>query len=233
MRQVLITGGTRGIGLACCQKFAAEGDKVTALYSKDEEGARRAKALLPSVDFVRADVSKEEDVRRVFEGLPALDVLVNNAGVSLVKQVQDTALEEWERVLSVNAGGTFLCCKYAVKKFLQRGGGSIVNIASIWGETGGSCESVYSASKGAVIAFTKALAKELAPAQITVNCVSPGAIETSMNAHLSEEEKRGVKEEIPMGRFGLAEEVSELVFFLSRQKYLTGQDIGLNGGWNC
>lgn len=233
MRHVLITGGTRGIGLACCKKFAAEGDLVTALYSSDEEAARHAKKLLPAVEFLRADVSDGDAIKRVFDVLPKLDVLVNNAGIQLIKQVQDTSLSEWERVMAVNAGGAFLCSKYAVKKLLDGGGGTIINVSSIWGEIGGSCESVYSASKGAIIAFTKALAKELAPSLITVNCVSPGAIETDMNAHLSEEEERGLKEEIPMGRFGLPEEVSELIYFLSTQRYITGQDIAINGGWNC
>ena len=232
MKHVLITGGTRGIGLACVRKFVQEGYFVTALYSSDEEAADKARAQNPGVNFIRANVADDETVKKVFEGISALDVLVNNAGVSSYGLVQDVSLSEWQRVLSVNAGGTFLCCKYAVKKLLKRGGGGIVNIASIWGETGGSCESIYSSSKGAVIAFTKALAKELAPSGITVNAVSPGAIETGMNAHLTEEERGEIIKEIPLGRFGLPEEVAEAVFFLSKQKYVTGVDFAVNGGWN-
>lgn len=231
MRRVLVTGGTRGIGLAVCGRFARNGDEVTALYSQDEEGAERARRLLPAVGFVRADVASEEDVKRVFAALPRLDVLVNNAGVSHFAQVQDAAYSDWERVMAVNAGGAFLCAKYAVKKLLAQGGGSLVNISSVWGETGGSCESVYSASKGALIAFTKALAKELAPSRITVNCVSPGVIATDMNARFSEEELRALAEEIPLGRLGSAEEVAEAVFFLAGQTYITGQVLGVNGGF--
>lgn len=231
MKYVLITGGTRGIGFAVAKRFSEQDDIVTALYSSDEEAAERARRALPRVKFIRADVSDEEAVKRVIEGLPALDVLVNNAGVALFRQVQDTSLAEWERVLSVNAGGTFLCCKHAVKKFLARGGGSIVNVSSVWGETGGSCESVYSASKGAVIAFTKALAKELAPSGIRVNCVSPGAVDTEMNARLSQEEREALEGEIPLGRMGRAEEIAEAVLFLSSQEYITGQVLSVNGGF--
>lgn len=231
MKYVLITGGTRGIGFAVAKRFSEQDDIVTALYSSDEEAAERARRALPRVKFIRADVSDEEAVKRVIEGLPALDVLVNNAGVALFRQVQDTSLAEWERVLSVNAGGTFLCCKHAVKKFLARGGGSIVNVSSVWGETGGSCESAYSASKGAVIAFTKALAKELAPSGIRVNCVSPGAVDTEMNARLSQEEREALEGEIPLGRMGRAEEIAEAVLFLSSQEYITGQVLSVNGGF--
>ncbi len=231
MKYVLITGGTRGIGLACCKKFMQEGYVVTALYAKDETAAEEARKLLPVVRFIRADVADEAAVKAVIEGLPALDVLVNNAGIHLWKQVQDTTLSDWERVMRVNAGGTFLCCKYAVKRMLERGG-AIVNVSSIWGEVGGSCESAYSASKGAVIAFSKALAKELAPMQITVNCVSPGVIDTQMNAGYSEEELKALCGEIPLGRFGTSEEVAELIYGISQQKYVTGAGFSINGGWN-
>ena len=228
--RALVTGGTRGIGLATVRLLAEKGYFVTALYSSDEDAAERARAALPSVEFIRADVSREEDVREVISRLPSLDYLVTNAGISLFSQVQDTSLAAWEKVMSVNAGGTFLCAKYAVKKMLGRGG-SIVTVASVWGEEGGSCESAYSASKGAVIAFTKALAKELAPANITVNCVSPGVIDTAMNARLTAEERKDLAEEIPLGRFGTAEEVARAILFLLEDRYITGQILGVNGGF--
>ncbi len=231
MKYALVTGGTRGIGLAVCDKFSQEGYVVTALYSRDEEAAKKAREMLPSVRFLRADVSKEADVKAVFELLPALDVLVNNAGIAQFRQVQDVALSEWEQILSVNASGTFLCSKYAVRKLIKRGEGAIVNVSSVWGEAGASCESVYSASKGAVIAFTKALAKELAPSHITVNCVTPGVIDTQMNACLSEEEFKCLIEEIPLGRLGRGEEIAEAVWFLATQRYITGQILGVNGGF--
>lgn len=230
MKYALVTGGTRGIGLETARALSRRGYAVTALYSHDEAAAERAKAELPEVAFVRADVADEEAVRSVLGKMPALDVLVNNAGVALFGQIQDTSAAAWRRVCEVNAGGVFYACKHAVKKLLARGGGAIVNVSSVWGETGGSCESAYSASKGAVIAFTKALAKELAPSNITVNCVSPGVIDTEMNARLSAEERRALEEEIPLGRFGRAEEVAQLICFLCEQSYMTGQDLAINGG---
>ena len=228
--RALITGGTRGIGFACCRLFSDAGYAVTALYSRDEGAARAARESLPQVDFVRADVANEADVARVFAWIPSLDVLVNNAGICYFAQVQDVTMSDWERVMGVNTGGAFLATKYAVKKMLAKGG-AIVNVSSVWGITGGSCESVYSASKGAVIAFTKATAKELAPAGITVNCVAPGVIDTAMNAHLQGEDRRALEAEIPLGRYGLPEEVAQAVFFLARAKYVTGQILGVDGGF--
>lgn len=228
--RALVTGGTRGIGLACCRLFCRMGYRVTATYASDIAAARAARELLPDVEFVCVDAADEWAAARLFERLPSLDVLVNNAGIDFYAQVQDVLLADWERVMRVNAGGVFLATKYAVKKMLDKGG-AIVNIASVWGVTGGSCESAYSASKGAVIAFTKATAKELAPAGITVNCVAPGVIDTAMNARLSSEERRALEAEIPMERFGTPEEVAEAVLFLARAKYVTGQVLGVDGGF--
>lgn len=228
--RALVTGGTRGIGLACCRLFCRMGYRVTATYASDIAAARAARELLPDVEFVCVDAADEWAMAQLFERLPSLDVLVNNAGIDFYAQVQDVLLADWERVMRVNAGGVFLATKYAVKKMLDKGG-AIVNIASVWGVTGGSCESAYSASKGAVIAFTKATAKELAPAGITVNCVAPGVIDTAMNARLSSEERRALEAEIPMERFGTPEEVAEAVLFLARAKYVTGQVLGVDGGF--
>lgn len=230
MKYALVTGGTKGIGLAVCKALCGAGYLVTALYDRDEEGARRARALLPAVTFLRADVSREEEVADVLAKMPALDLLVNNAGVSSFGQIQDITAAEWDRIMRVNAGGVFLCTKHAVKKLLAREGGAIVNVASVWGQTGGSCESAYSASKGAVIAFTKAVAKELAPSHITVNCVSPGMIDTAMNSRLTTEERAEVINEIPLGREGSAEEVARAVLFLAQNPYVTGTVLSVNGG---
>jgi len=231
MKYVLVTGGTRGIGLETAVLFAQNGYAVTATYANNERDAQTARDAHPEIRFVKADVAREEEVAGVIESLPSLDVLVNNAGVSFFAQVQDTTLQDWGHVMAVNAGGTFLCCKHAVRKMLARGGGAIVNVASVWGETGGSCESAYSASKGAVIAFTKALAKELAPSRITVNAVSPGVIDTVMNHRLSAEEIESLKEEIPMERMGEGYEIAQCIFDISRQSYVTGQILGVNGGF--
>ena len=230
MKRALVTGGTRGIGLAVVKKLAEEGYFVTATYSSNEEDAARAREKVPDAEFVRADVQSEEEIAALFKRFSSLDALVNNAGVDLYRQVQDTTAEDYARVMDINMRGAFFCTKYAVKKMLDMGG-AIVNIASIWGECGGSCESVYSASKGALIAFTKATAKELAPAGIRVNCISPGAIDTEMNARLSAEERKSLEEEIPLGRFGTPEEVAEAVFFLLTARYVTGQVLGVNGGF--
>ncbi len=226
----LVTGGTRGIGLACCRLFSAKGYRVTALWSRDEAAARAAQAELPEVEFVRADVADEGAVSRVLSRFERLDVLVNNAGVSLYAQVQDTSMEQFSRVMGVNAGGAFLTVKHAVRKMLSHGG-AIVNVSSVWGVSGGSCESVYSASKGALIAFTKALARELAPSGITVNCVAPGVIDTAMNGRLNAEERGALAGEIPLGRFGTPEEVAEAVYFLATARYITGQTLGVDGGF--
>ena len=231
MKQALITGGTRGIGYAVCALLAQNGYSVTALYSRDERSAQSARERLKGVTFVRADVADEEEVKRVFAQFSALDLLVNNAGVELYKLAQDTSFEEWRRVMDVNAGGPFLCSKYAVKKMLDAGG-AIVNVSSIWGQIGASMESVYSASKGAVIAFTKALAKELAPAGITVNCVCPGAVDTDMMKRFSKEEVRALEEEIPLGRLATPEEIARAVLFLAQNRYITGEILSVNGGWN-
>lgn len=230
MKRALVTGGTRGIGYAVCELLVKRGYFVTALYSSDEESVKSARERLKDVCFARADVSKEEDVRAVFGEVSSLDLLVNNAGVELYKLAQDTSFEEWRRVTDVNAGGAFLCAKHAVKKMFGKEG-AIVNISSVWGQTGASMESVYSASKGAVIAFTKALAKELAPMKITVNCVAPGVIETDMMKRFGVEERKALEEEIPLGRFGLPEEVAEAVLFLAENRYITGEVLSVNGGF--
>ncbi len=231
MKYALVTGGARGIGLATAKLLSEHGYTVTATYCHSEEDAARAKDLLPEVNFLRADCAKEGEVKEVLEEMPALDLLVANAGVDGFAQVQDVSEEEYRRIMDTNFGGVLFCCKHAVKKLIARCG-AIVTIASIFGERGGSCESVYSASKGAVIAFTKALAKELAPSCVTVNCVSPGAVDTAMNARLKEREKRELESEIPLGRMGTAEEVAAAILFLAENRYITGQILGINGGWD-
>ena len=229
MKTVLVTGGVRGIGRAIADAFLQKGYRVAVTYSKDEENARFARQA--GLEVYQSDVSNATDVLRLFERFPSLDVLVNNAGVSLIKQIQDTTEEEFDRVFSVNMKGAFLCSRQAAKTMLSKNSGLIVQISSVWGEVGGSCESVYSASKGALIAFTKALAKELGYSGIRVNAVSPGVIDTPMNAHFSAEEIGAMCEEIPVGRIGMAEEVAKAVLFLEENEYVTGVDLPVNGGF--
>lgn len=229
-KTVLITGGVRGIGLSIAKAFQAKNYRVCVAYSKDEESAHSAKEQ--GIEVYRADVSKEADVMALFSKFQTLDVLVNNAGVSLIKQIQDVSLAEFERVFAVNMGGAFLCAREASKRMIAQKSGLIVNVSSVWGEVGGSCESVYSASKAALIGFTKALAKELGYSGVRVNAVSPGVIETRMNAHFSKEDMQALQEEIPLGRIGQAEEVARAVVFLEENEYITGIDLPVNGGFS-
>ena len=185
--------------------------------------------------LLRADISDEEQVQTMFKDFfsiyERLDVLVNNAGVSLVKVIQDTSLKDWNRVFDVNVKSTFLCSRAVTDKMVFAGGGAIINVSSIWGEVGASCEVAYSASKGAVIAFTKALAKELAPSNVRVNCVSPGVIDTEMNSHLSASEMEELENSVPMGRIGLPSEVAEACVMLAESSYITGEVLSVGGGF--
>ena len=230
MKTVLITGGVRGIGKSIALAFLQKGYRVCVTYSKDEENARFAKES--GLEVYKADVSVESDVVTLFQKIGAVDVLVNNAGVSLIKQIQDVTFEEYNSLMSVNVGGAFLCAREAAKGMIDKQKGLIVNISSVWGEVGGSCESVYSASKAALIGFTKALAKELGWSGVRVNSVSPGVIDTPMNAHFSKEEMQTLKEEIPMGRIGSGEDVARAVIYLEENDYVTGIDLPVNGGFS-
>lgn len=239
MRTALITGGTRGIGKAVALAFLERGYEVVINYCHNE-----AEALATQEEFnmlgycpvlLRADVSDEAQVRAMFKEFfsiyERLDVLVNNAGVSLIKVIQDTTPQDWNRIFDVNVKGVYHCCREVVNKMIFAGGGAIVNVGSIWGEVGASCETAYSASKGAVIAFTKALAKELAPSNVRVNCVSPGVIDTQMNSHLVGAEMEELISSIPMERIGAPAEVAEACVFLAESTYVTGEVLSVGGGF--
>ncbi len=239
MKTALITGGTKGIGKAVAQEFLQHGYEVILNYSRDEDSALATQSEFNMQGYcpvlMRADVSDEEQVREMFKEVfriyGKIDVLVNNAGISLVRVVQDTTLSDWENVLGVNLKGVFLCCREVADNMICSGGGSIINVASIWGEVGASCEVAYSASKGGVIAFTKALAKELAPSFVRVNCVSPGVIDTDMNSHLSEVEMEDLISQIPLGRLGTGEDVAKACLYLAENQYVTGEVLSVGGGF--
>ena len=230
MKTVLVTGGVRGIGKAIALAFLQKGYRVCVAYSRDRENAEKVQAL--GVECYCVDISVENEVISLFEKIGKVDILVNNAGVSLVKQIQDTTFEDYARTVAINLGGAFLCSREASKGMISRQNGLIVNISSVWGEVGASCESVYSATKAGLIGFTKALAKELGYSGIRVNSVSPGVIDTPMNAHFTAEEMQALKEEIPMGRLGVGEDVARAVEFLVENDYVTGVDIPVNGGFS-
>lgn len=230
MKTVLITGGVRGIGESIALAFLKKGYRVCVTYSKDEENAKRVAAL--GLETYKANVSVESEVKDLFAKIGNVDILINNAGVCLVKQIQDVTYEEWRNVMSVNVGGAFLCTREASKTMIDNKNGLIVNISSVWGEVGGSCESVYSASKSALLGFTKALAKELGWSGIRVNCVSPGVIDTPMNNRFSKEDIQALRDEIPMGRIGTGDDVAKAVLYLEENEYVTGVNLSVNGGFS-
>ncbi len=230
MKTVLVTGGVRGIGASIALAFLKKGYRVCATYSKDEASAQEISTQ--GVETYRADVSKESDVKALFAQIGKVDVLVNNAGVSLIKQIQDVTYEEYDKVMKINVGGAFLCSREAAKGMIDAQNGLIINVSSVWGEVGGSCESVYSASKAALLGFTKALAKELGWSRIRVNSISPGVIDTPMNAHFSSEDLQALQEEIPMGRLGTGDDVAKAAIYLEENEYVTGVDIPVNGGFS-
>jgi 3-oxoacyl-[acyl-carrier protein] reductase len=240
MKTVLITGASRGIGSACAEKFASEGYNVILNCIKSIDTAAK-KALELSEKYgvkacaIKADVASEYEVKDLFkkakESLGAPDILINNAGIANIGLFQDMSSEEWDRLFGVNVKSVFLCCKEAIPHMIANQSGAIINVSSMWGEVGASCEAAYSASKAAVIGYTKALAKELAPSGIRVNCISPGLIDTDMNSTLTEEIKDELCRDIPLQRIGKAEEVAEWIYLVAtRGTYVTGQTFSVNGG---
>ena len=232
---VLITGASRGIGAAAARRFAAGGDKVVINYCRSRE---RAEALAAEIDgwAVEADVSDPEQVRNmvdnVLDKFCQLDILICNAGIAQQKLFGDLTDQDWRRMFAVNVDGMFYTIRAALPHFIHRKQGRILTLSSMWGQVGGSCEVAYSAAKAAVIGMTKALAKELGPSGITVNCVAPGVIDTEMNANLGPEDLAALAEETPMGVIGRPEDVAEALWYLASPgaKFVTGQVLAPNGG---
>lgn len=236
-KTALITGASRGIGRAAAECFSAAGydliltcrDSISALQaaaaSLEKKNKTRCLAL-------QADMGNEDDVRRLFASINELDVLINNAGISYMGLLADMTAEEWHRVMAVNLDSCFYTCRAAIPLMLKNHRGKIINVSSVWGSRGASMEVAYSASKGGMDAFTKALAKELAPSGIQVNAIACGVIDTAMNDCLTPEDKAALIAEIPADRMGLPEEVAGLILQTARApEYMTGQIITIDGGW--
>lgn len=234
--KVLITGGSRGIGEACVRAFCKNGDTVAFLYLKSEKEAQ-ALAAECGAYAIRADISNPKESEAAVKAavcfLGGIDVLVNNAGVAQIKLFTDIDDAEWRRMLDTNLSGAFYVTREAARYMISAHSGAIVNVGSMWGKVGASCEVHYSAAKAGLRGMTMALAKELGPSGIRVNCVEPGVIETDMNAGLDEETKKSLCDETPLCRMGRAEEVADAVCFLSSDKasFITGQILGVDGGY--
>ena len=235
-KTVLITGGSRGIGEAMVRAFANAGYKVAFIYNNSKEKAEQlAKEL--GVVAIKSDISDfkqtESAIAIAAESLGQIDVLINNAGISQIKLFADITIEDWQRMIGVNLTGVFNATKAVIGDMISRKSGCIINISSMWGEVGASCEVHYSAAKAGVIGMTKALAKEMGLSGIRVNCITPGVIATEMNGELDVETIESLKEETPLGRIGTPEDVANTALFLASDAsgFITGQIIGVNGGF--
>jgi 3-oxoacyl-[acyl-carrier protein] reductase len=220
LKKVLITGGATGIGKATALLFKQKGYDVFITYNQSEPN-------FDGITKIKCNLENENEIIELFNQIGSIDILVNNAGISLIKLINDTTAEEYDKIMRINARSYFLCSREAVKLMLKSHSGAIVNVSSMWGQLGASCEIAYSMSKAAVIGLSRSLAQELAPSGITVNCVCPGIIDTRMNSMF---EKSELEEEVPIGRLGTAEEVADAIYFLSQNKYITSQILGVNGG---
>ena len=230
MATVVITGGSRGIGAAAVKLFAQKGHRVFFLYEKEHEAAS-AVAEATGATAICCDVADGAAVKAAFARIPSVDILICNAGivhVGLMSQMEESA---WDRIFDVNVKGIYHCVNAAMPAFLQTHEGCIITVSSMWGQVGASCEAAYSATKGAVIALTKALAQELGPSGIRVNCVAPGVIQTDMCASVAPEIMDDLRDQTPVGRLGTPEDVAEAMLYLSQAEFVTGQVLPVNGGF--
>ena len=230
MKRIVITGGSRGIGAAAVELFAAQGHDVTFLYEK-EHAAAAAVAEKTGAKAICCDVSDSAAVTAAFEKIGDVDVLICNAGIAHYGLMSMTAEATWDRLFDVNVKGIYLCVNAAMPAFLKKQSGCIITVSSMWGQVGSSCEAAYSATKGAVIAMTRALAKELGPSGIRVNCIAPGVIETDMCAGLDPEILEELAADTPAGRNGRPEDVAKAMEYLAEATFVTGQVLPVNGGY--
>lgn len=247
MKNILITGASRSIGKSIALRFAQENCRIFINCNHSVKDLLTVKEEIDQIfmssgntnascELLIGDVGVPDDVRQMFQTIQekcnGIDILINNAGIAHIGLLCDMTDDEWNRILQTNLSSVFYCSRAAIPHMVSQKSGKILNISSIWGSVGASCEAAYSATKSGVNGLTKALAKELAPSNIQVNAIACGAIDTVMNGQLNEEERKELETEIPAGRFGTCEEVAELVYDLTaKHNYLTGQIIGLDGGW--
>ena len=237
---IIVTGASKGIGKEISKELAKKGNTIIANYNKSEKEIKELQQELEKqnikIDIYKADVSKREEVANLvkytIQKYGKIDVLINNAGISQIKEFTQITDEDWNNMINTNLNSVFYMSQEACHNMIHNKKGCIINISSIWGITGASCEVHYSVSKAGVDALTKALAKELGPSNIRVNSIAPGIINTEMNAHLSEEEKQNIEEEIPLEKIGKAIDIERCVEWLIKEEYTTGQVISINGGWN-
>lgn len=237
MKKVLITGASRGIGAQCARRFAEQGYDVWINYFKSEIKAKELYYELrkdhPYVHLIKADVSDPEQVREMFNSIGEIDILINNAGISQTKLFTEITDEDWNRMISTNLSSAFYCCRAALPDMINKKWGRIINISSMWGQVGGSCEVHYSAAKAGIIGLTKALAMEEGLSGITVNCIAPGVIMTDMNSHLSDDDIIALKNDTPTGTIGTPDDIAQAALFLANENssFITGQVLGVNGGF--
>ena len=227
---ILITGGSRGIGAAAVRLFCARGDRVWFLYEKRHEQARELSRQTGAA-AICCDVADEQAVLAAFSQLPPLDALICNAGIAHYGLISEITPDEWRRIFAVNVDGIFHCVRAALPGMLRKQAGAIVTVSSMWGQVGASCEAAYSATKGAVIALSKALAQELGPSHIRVNAICPGVIQTDMCANVAPEILESLREQTPIERLGTPEDIAQAMAFLVDAPFITGQVLGVNGGF--
>ena len=230
MSTIVITGGSRGIGAAAVELFASRGHEVFFLYEKNHEAAERV-AAKTGAKAICCDVADSKAVKSAFAQIGSVDVLICNAGVMWFGLMSMMEEDAWDRIFNVNVKGIYNCVNAAMPSFLQKHAGSVITVSSMWGQVGASCEAAYSATKGAIIALTKALAKELGPSGIRVNCVAPGVILTDMCASVDPEILEEMAQETPVGRNGTPMDVAKAMEYLANAEFITGQVLPVNGGY--
>ena len=232
----IVTGGSKGIGASIVKKLAQNGYIVVLNYNKSEKEAKEIENKFDNIYSYEADISNYDEVKGLIDftinKFGKIDLLVNNAGIDLVKTINDTSIEEFDKIVKTNLYSAFYTSKEVSNYMIKKKSGKIINISSIWGIIGASCEMAYSVSKAGLDAMTKSLAKELGPSNIQVNSIAPGIIDTDMNKFLTKEEKEQIISEIPLEHIGNVEDVADCVLFLANANYITGQVIQVNGGWN-